>query len=174
MRRSTRLALLGLVLLATAFALPFVDFFTADWDRDYRYETPTDGFCADAVAELSPREANDPVERDGFVVDRSNLSVAALADVRRAEANGSYTVERSGEADGPFVFPSDHVARGTGCYALYDADSDEYRALVTEGVTHRTDTFQRRAIDVGGRVVAGLGVLSLLAGVASAVRRRLD
>ncbi|WP_162562578.1 hypothetical protein [Salinigranum rubrum] len=172
MRRSTRLALLGLVLLATALALPFVDFFTADWDRDFRYRTPTDGFCADAVAELSLGEANDSVEPERFVVDRSNLSAAARADVRRAEANGSYTVERSGEADGPFVFPSDHVARGTGCYALYDAERDEYRALVTESVNHRTDTFQRRAVRVGGPVVAGLGVLSLLAGVVSAVRRR--
>ena len=173
MRRSTRFALLGLVLLATAFALPFVDFFTADWDRDYRYRTPTDGFCADAIAELPARGTNGSVEAEGFVVDRSELSAAALADVHRAEANGSYTVERARQADGPFVFPSDHVARGTGCYALYDADSDEYRALVTEGVNHRTDALQQRAVQVGGRVAAGLGVLSLLAGVASAARRRL-
>lgn len=173
MRRSTRFALLGLVLLATAFALPFVDFFTADWDRDYRYRTPTDGFCADAIAELPARGTNGSVEAEGFVVDRSNLSTAALTDVHRAEANGSYTVERAGQADGPFVFPSDHVARGTGCYALYDADSDQYRALVTEGVNHRTDTLQRRAVRLGGRAAAALGVFLLVAAVADSVRRRL-
>jgi hypothetical protein len=168
MRRSTRLALLGFVLLATAFALPFVDFVTADWDRDYRYRTPTDGFCADAVADL-PDES---VESEDFVVDRADLSSAALADVRRAEANGSYTVEREADADGPFFFPSDHVARGTGCYALYDAERETYRALVTEAVDHRTDTLQRWTARLGSRAAAALGVLSLLAGVVGAVRRR--
>lgn len=168
MRRPTRLALLGLVLLTAAAALPFVDFATADWDRDYRYRTPTEGFCADAVAEL-PSDAG---QDGGFVVDRENLSAAALADIERAEANGSYTVEHEADADGPFFFPTDHVARGTGCYAVRDTESGAYTALVTEAVNHRTDTLQTHLVPWVGRTLLVGGVVSLLAGVVGAVGRR--
>jgi hypothetical protein len=168
MRRSTRLALLGLVLLAAAAALPLVDFYTADWDRDYRYRTPTTGFCADAVAEL-PSDADHDEE---FVVDRRNLSAAALADVERAEANGPYTVEHEADADGPFVFLTDHVARGTGCYAVRDTESGGYTALVTEAVNHRADTLQTRLVPWIDRTLLVAGAVSVLAGVGLAVRRR--
>ena len=170
MRRSTRLLVVGLFLLTVAFVLPFADFATADWDRDYRYRTPDDGFCADAVADVAAGGA--PQTAD-FVVTRESLSQAALADVRRAETRGSYTVENESDADGPFVFATDHQARGLGCYAIHDADTGVYRALVTAAVTHRSDTLQRRAVDLGSRVAVALGALSVLSGTALALRRRL-
>lgn len=170
MRRSVRLVVLGFLLLGTAFALPVVDLFTAEWDTDYRYRVPTEGFCADAVAELRADTSSDA---ETFVVDRATLSAAALANVRRAERDGSYTVEREAAAAGPFRFTSDHVARGTGCYAIRDAERGRYRALVTERVTHRTDTTQERAVRTTSPVAAALGGLSLLGGVVLSLRRRL-
>lgn len=163
MRRSSALALLGVLLVGAAVALPVADLVTADWDRDYRYEVPTDGFCAEAVSELP---AGDTA---GFVHARETLSADARTAVGRAVANGSYTVETESEAAGPFRFTSDHIARGTGCYAIATG-TDEYLPLVTETVTHRADPRQRRAVRVGARVAAALGVCSLLGAAVSRLR----
>lgn len=164
MRRASGLIVLGLVLLATAVALPVADLFTAEWDHDYRYAVPDDGFCAATVDELPAGDTT------GFVHARENLSADARTAVRRAAANGSYTVETEAEAAGPFRFTSDHIARGTGCYAIAiagDGDGDgEYLPLVTETVTHRADPFQHRAVRVGMRLAAVLGLVSLLGAAA--------
>jgi hypothetical protein len=96
----------------------------------------------------------------------------SIADIQQAERQGAYTVENESAADGPFVFATDHRARGLGCYAIYDAETDTYRTLVTEAVNHRTDRFQMRVVPWLGRAFAAAGILSLLGGVALAVRRR--
>ncbi|WP_318567770.1 hypothetical protein [Salinigranum marinum] len=172
MRRPTRLVLLGLLSLTTAFALPFVDFVTADWDRDYRYRAPTDGFCADAVDEPRAGTAADSAVDADFVVDRTALPTDVRRHVRRAETNGSYVVET--DPGGPFSFPSDYQARGEGCYAVRDTAGGDtrYRTLVTDAVTHRADPSQVRAVRLGSQVAAALGGLSLLAGVGLGIRRR--
>ena len=157
---------LGVALLASALALPAVDFVAADWDRDYAYRTAADGFCADAVDEL--RAGASPAA-DGFVVDAASLSRRARTNVRRAVENGSHRVETQSETGGgPFDFSIDHRARGTGCYAVRNAPAtdDRYVALVTVSVAHRTDGPTRRLARFGSRVAAVLGALSLLAGLA--------
>jgi len=165
MRRPALLVAVGVLLVVAGALAPVASLLAADWDSDYAYRVPEDGFCADAVADL-----DGDGQSDGFVVPVDSLSPDARELVRRARANGSVIVEDESGVAGPFDFTDDHVARGEGCYAIRDGD-DSY-PLRTALVSRRTAGLVGGVLPIVGRVAVALGVLLAFGGAGLALYRR--
>lgn len=172
MDRSTTLILAGVILLMAAAAVPLTGLAVTQWDTDYVYTVETgDSYCA-SVANGTAGEGLDEGQ-----VNYENLSSTGRQQFELAVEQGQYVVENETIAASDFQFTDDHVAAGTGCYAV-NYESETY-ALRTSRESQRVGPMGGEwPTLVNGLLLGGLllvlGAGSLVTGIGLVVKRRLN